>query len=257
MPSSPIATLVDQLPPDSAPAPTPKQLQEVLATVPDPRHRRGVRHRFTGILIIAVCAVLAGARSFAAIAEWAADTGRRPLAQLDIGVPDSSTIRRALNRADAGVFDAAIGSWVRAQADPRIIAIDGKEVRGAKNGDRDRVHLMAALDHDTGTVIGQVDVGVKTNEIPRFDDLLDGIGNLREVIVSADAMHTQTRHAEYLHQRGAHYVLTVKGNQKSLQAQLRALPWKDVPDGDRQCDRGHGRVSIRRIKTVSIEPSLV
>lgn len=54
----------------------------VLARVADPRHRRGVRHRLTVILSLAVCGVLAGARSFTAIAEWAADADRETLASL-------------------------------------------------------------------------------------------------------------------------------------------------------------------------------
>ncbi|MDQ0095968.1 hypothetical protein [Paeniglutamicibacter psychrophenolicus] len=57
---------------------------------------------------------------------------------------------------DAEAFDEALGAWMQTQVDSRIVAIDGKEVRGAKNGGADRVHFMAALDHDTGTVIGQV-----------------------------------------------------------------------------------------------------
>ena len=165
--SSPILALVDRCDPvGGAMASSPAALWDALAGVPDPRHRRGVRHHFTGILVIAVCAVLAGARSFAAIAEWAADTATAPLRELGIGVPDASTIRRALARVDGDVFDALIGAWVTAQAAPKVIAIDGKEVRGAKNGQGTRVRLMAALDHDTGTVLGQVDGGHQNQRDP-------------------------------------------------------------------------------------------
>lgn len=75
MPSSPIRALVDQL--DGLQvngAPYPQQVLAALGSVPDPRHWRGIRHPVAGILVIAVCAVASGARSFAAMAEWAADT---------------------------------------------------------------------------------------------------------------------------------------------------------------------------------------
>ena len=80
----------------------PAGLLAVLAQVADPRKRRGIRHRLPVILAVAVCAVLAGARSFVAIAEWAADADAATLAELGVGevVPCESTIRRTL--ADPG-----------------------------------------------------------------------------------------------------------------------------------------------------------
>ena len=81
----------------------PADLLSVLAQVGDPRKPRGVRHRLGVILAVAVCAVLAGARSFVAIAEWAADADDATLAGLGAGavVPSESTIRRTLQSLDA------------------------------------------------------------------------------------------------------------------------------------------------------------
>ena len=132
-------------------------------SIPDPRKRRGIRHGLTGILALAICAVLTGAKSFAEIAEWASDTGPKPLAEAGISVRHGTTIQRVLAKIDGDVFDTAFGVWVIAQVKPKVIAIDGKEVREAKNGGGDRAHLMAAKDHATGTVLRQVSIGVKTN----------------------------------------------------------------------------------------------
>ena len=77
-------------------------------------------------------------------------------------------------------------------------------------------------------VLGQVDVGAKTNEIPMFPLLLDRI-DIAGAVITADAMHAQRDHATYLAGRGAHYILTVKRNQPGLHAQLAALPWRQVP----------------------------
>jgi hypothetical protein len=144
----------------------------VLAAVADPRARRGVRHRLAVILALAVCAVLAGARSFTAIAEWAADTDEATRAGLGIGgaVPCESTIRRTLQRLDADAFDDLAGAWAQQRTAPsagrrRVVAVDGKTLRGSATGTRPGRHLLAALDHDRGVVLGQVDVEVKTNEV--------------------------------------------------------------------------------------------
>ena len=155
-------------------------LLAVLAKVADPRHRRGVRHRLLVILGLAVCAVLAGARSFTAIAEWAADADEQTLARLGVTgcVPSESTFRRALQRLDAGAFDDLAGAWAAARTAPgpggrRVIAVDGKTLRGSGHGSEGSRHLLAALDHTHGAVLGQVEVGAKTNEIPLFSTLLD------------------------------------------------------------------------------------
>jgi predicted transposase YbfD/YdcC len=117
-------------------------------------------------------------------------------------------------------------------------------------------HLLGALDHDRGVVLGQADVEVKTNEIPMLPVLLDKI-SLRGAIVTADAMHAQREHARYpVDQRGAHYILTVKDNQPKLRAQLAALPWRDVPATADTRERGHGRHERRTPKVTAVAAGL-
>ena len=113
-------------------------LLAVLARVADPRHRRGVRHRLAVILGLAMCAVLAGARSFTAIAEWAADADEQTLRVLGVTgrVPSESTFRRTLQRLDADAFDDLAGAWAQQRTMPgpgarRVIAVDGKTLRGS------------------------------------------------------------------------------------------------------------------------------
>ena len=127
-----------------------------------------------------------------------------------------------------------------------MIAVDGKTLRGSGHGGQDSRHLLAALDHAHGVVLGQADVDVKTNEIPMFSALLDHI-EINDAVITADALHAQHAHAEYLHQRGAHYLLIVKRNQPGLHAQLAALPWRDVPVAYTKRERGHGRTERRTL----------
>jgi predicted transposase YbfD/YdcC len=115
---------------------------------------------------------------------------------------------------------------------------------------------MAALDQARGVVLAQVDVDGKTNEIPMFSVLLDQITTLTDVVVTADAMHAQRDHARYLHSRGAHYLITVKGNQPTLRRQLASLPWKDIPVGHSDTHRGHGRIEKRSIRATEVAAGL-
>jgi hypothetical protein len=178
-----------------------------LAEVPDPRDPRGVRHALAVVLALTACAVLTGATSLLAVGEWIADTpphllehlGMR-LDPLDPGraLPAESTVRRLLMRVDGDALDTAIGRWLEDRRQPpgkkgelRGVAVDGKSLRGAARAEGRKIHLLAALDHVTGLVLAQRDVGEKTNEITCFAPLLDAVADLASVVVTSDAMHTQ------------------------------------------------------------------
>ena len=106
--------------------------------------------------------------------------------------------------------------------------MDGKSARGARHADGRAVHLLAAFDTRSGTVLGQTVVDGKSNEITAFAPLLDRV-DITDAIVSADALHTQDEHARYLHRRGAHYVFVVKGNRPKLHQQLAGCPGATFP----------------------------
>jgi predicted transposase YbfD/YdcC len=134
------------------------------------------------------------------------------------------------------------------------VAVDGKAVRGTRHASSDgqAVHLLAAMDQQTGAVLGQAGVDGKTNEITRFAPLLEAM-DLAGAVITADALHTQREHARFLvRDKKAHYILVVKQNQPALHAQLRKLPWRAIPAGDRQHDRGHGREEYRTLQAVTV-----
>jgi predicted transposase YbfD/YdcC len=265
MSSSPTYTVVDQFDEDEFPdiPKAPAALLAALNTVTDPRKPRGLRHTLPGILAIAACAVIAGARSFVAIAEWAAAATPAGLAKLGVTgeVPSESTFRRTINKLDGNGLDLILGTWAALrEVNPkelRVIAVDGKSVRGSATGGGRCRHLLAAFTHISGLVLGQLDVALKTNEIPMFSTLLDNL-ELFGVLVTADALHCQKDHAKYLvEQRGAHYLLTVKGNQPTLRKQLAGLPWAEVPITHTKHDRGHGRVEKRTLKVVTVDDGIL
>jgi len=244
-------------------------LLERLAEVPDPRDPRGVRHRLAVVLALTACAVLAGATSLLAVGEWIADAPGHVLEQVGANpdpllpmrvLPAESTVRRLLARVDGDALDRAVGRWLADRLPKatglRGLAVDGKSLRGAAKANGRKIHLLAALEHATGLVLAQMDVGEKTNEITCFQPLLDTLADLAGVVVTSDAMHTQREHADYLLDRAAHYIVIVKGNQKKLRRQLKSLPWKDIPLQGRTRGTGHGRSEIRRIKVATVNSLL-
>lgn len=203
-------------------------LFSVLGTITEPRKRRGIRHTIQSVLAIAVCATLAGARSFTAIAEWAAEQSREALLKLGCKrrkPPSDRTVSRVMHRVDAAEVDRRVGGWVaqQVQLQGRAISIDGKTLRGSRDGDKPAVHLLSAIVHGSGAVVAQVSVGEKTNEIPCIKPLLAPL-DISGGVVTADAMHTQRETARYIvKEKDAHYVFTVKDNQPTLRQDIEAL----------------------------------
>jgi predicted transposase YbfD/YdcC len=242
-------------------------LLERLAQVPDPRDRRGRRHSLVGVLAVATAAVLAGARSLAAITEWATDAPPLVLAALGVRrepltgtyrVPGETTLRRVLTTIDGDALDAAVSAWLAdrlpapAPWQQRAIAVDGKTLRGATRPTDRPAHLLAAMDHATGAVLAQRQVDGAPEEVTGLRPLLADL-DLAGVVVTADALHAKRDTAQFLVvDKHAHYLLVVKANQPTLHTQLRALPWRQVPVLDHARDRGHGRVETRSLKVVTV-----
>jgi predicted transposase YbfD/YdcC len=272
MSSSPNEILLPHRPADALPAVVTdgehQSLFVALAAVPDPRDPRGRRYPLVSMLAVAVCAVLAGACTFAAVADWVRHQDQRTWARLGFTdrVPAATTVWRLLIRIDAGALSVVLTAWLRARAKPivvagrrwrLVIAVDGKVMRGARLPDGRQVHLLSAYDTSTGIVLAQVQIPAKSNEIPAFTPLLDRVaaqlGSLAGVLFVADALHAQTGHAEQVAARHGHLMVAVKGNQPTLFTQLKALPWAQVPVGDRRTDTGHGRKETRTVKAVTIK----
>jgi hypothetical protein len=255
----------------------PPHLLAYLATVPDPRAARGRRHPLVAILGLAAAAVLAGARSFAAIAEWAADApqpvrvalGARRDAPGHFTVPAEATIRRTLSRLDADALAGAIGCWLADRDRPsqdrrrraQAVAVDGKALRGTRpaGGDGRPVHLLACMDHATRAVLAQHQVGGAPEEVPAFAPLLAPL-DLAGAVVTVDALQTHPEAAEFLVAgKQAHYLFTVKANQPTLLARCAGLPWHGVPVLDRTRDQHTAGLSCALSRpspsTTSVSPT--
>jgi hypothetical protein len=193
----------------------PADLLDHLIPIPDWRDQRWVEHPLAAVLALCAGAVVAGMRGFAAIAGWVRDVPADVLAStyarcgytdMTLG-PSKCTLWRILTGTSGSALDTAIGAWLLRRAstgrggghvgsnlgeqeDLAAIAVDGKKVRGAVDAEGAQVHMLAAMTHEKGLVVSQTDVGAKTNEIPMFTELLDGL-DLTSTIITADALHTQ------------------------------------------------------------------
>ncbi len=211
-----------------------ESLFEVLDKVADPRQRRGIRHRKKSLLAISVAAVVSGACSFEAMAQWARQCTQAELRRLRcrrnphskrMEAPSEPTLRRFLQRIDAEAVDAAISPWLvrLSLREADAVALDGKTLRGARRTDQSQVHLLSLVVQSSGITIAQREVGSKTNEIPIAPQLLHPLP-LKGKCVTADALHTQQELARYVVQeKEAHYCFTVKDNQPGLKRDIDTL----------------------------------
>jgi predicted transposase YbfD/YdcC len=248
-------------------------LLEALAQVADPRRRRGRRFTLTFTLAVALMCVLAGARSFREIGDQAADLPQDMLAALGgipcplrrkIPVPSEKRIRTLLQDLDGDALDTVVGGWLRSLAaagkparpqdgPPEHVAIDGKWLRGVGDG---QVKLFSALQHGDGVIIAQTRIPDDTNETTQVKALLDTI-DLTGAVVTADAAHASRDTAAYIAgQRGADYLLTVKGNtpglQRAIYDKIQAGCDAAAPDHS-HTDRSHGRVVRRSLWAITAD----
>lgn len=124
-----------------------------------------------------------------------------------------------------------------------MLAVDGKTLRGARRPDGAQAKLISVYEHRHRLVLVQVGV-VDGDEIAAFATALAALPDLRGVVLTADALRCQRQHAHWLHDRGGHYLFTVKASQPILRRALAAGTWRR--------DRGQGRTESRSIKVLDL-----
>jgi predicted transposase YbfD/YdcC len=239
----------------------PRPLVEVFAAIPDLRQSRGKRHALSAIFALACCAMLCGARSESAIAEWGRNDGTRIARALGFthDTPCAATLPTIFRPIDREEFEAYLGVWadsvVESQAPAAeppgaAVALDGKTLRGSKKQGAPGMHLLSALAHHVGVTLAQHAVDDKTNEITAVETLLQGLV-LEGRVMTMDALLTQRHVAQTIVDRGGAYVMIVKENQPQLHADIALVfaqpPWGDVQETASTVDMGHGRIEQRTL----------
>lgn len=253
-------------------------LRPYLDAVPDPRSRRGRWYSLTVILLVCACGVVSGAKSIEELAEWGQRASNVLLAVIGIRVhlfrwrraPSSATIGRVLGAVDGDALDRAVCAYLanrhRATTEPaqtpsgsgrlRVIAVDGKALKGSARLTATRRHLLSAVTHGTVVTLAQVEVGAKTNETTHFQPLLAPL-DLAGAVVTFDAPHSVKANVSWLVEaKEAHYIAVIKTNQPTAHSQLAGLPWRDIAAQHTASTRGHGRRESRSIKTRAVADEL-
>jgi len=260
-----------------------------LEALPDPRSPQGRVYPLACLIAVALCAfTAAGNDRLTAVGQWIRRAGQDDLARLRAPwdplagryrAPDEKTIRVVLDRLDPRMLAKALlgprprgrrpggppaasvrryrarrADWqakMLARGRLRAVAVDGKTCRGARRADGTRVHLPGAAEHG-GRLLDHLEVGVKHNETSHFTELLKPL-DLAGAVVTADALHTVRANLDWLvTEKKAHYIAIVKRNQPLLHAQVRALPWRQVPGAGAAREKGHGRAETRTIKAAHV-----
>jgi predicted transposase YbfD/YdcC len=242
----------------------PATLHHHFRDLDDPRVERTRIHPLINILFIAVCGVLSGANSFAAIHEFGTDRRSWLARFLDLtaGIPCEDTFRRVLARLDPAAFEKALLAWVQAVQEitaNRLIAIDGKTLRGSYNRQDGKaaIHMVSAWARENTLSLGQVVVDEKSNEITAIPKLLEVL-ELSGAVVTIDAMGCQKEIAAKVRERGGDYVLAVKQNQPTLYEQVCGAIDEGLEQDAEQIDEhrteeaGHGR---REVRTYAVFPA--
>lgn len=199
------------------------ELSLAFEKIPDLRQAQGRRYKLKALLVMATAAMLSGAKGPTAISEWGRSKSREELKKLGFKrgkAPCAATFYNVFKDLDVLAFEQAIRDYFSpVLKGENAIALDGKTLRGSKDGDLPAVHLLAAFGQRTKVVFNEHFVNHKTNEIKVIVPLLDEL-EIKGKVITADAMHTQKDFCENVISRGGDYVLTVKDNQKGLREDI-------------------------------------
>lgn len=236
----------------------PKNLLNQLAKISDPRRRR-VKHPLVNILMIALCAMVAGCDDFVSMAmfgkahrEWF-----KKYLNLSGGIPSHDRINAVISAIAPEEFERCLVEWITAVQEitkGQVIAIDGKTLRRSfdKATGKKAIHMVGAWATANKISLGQVVTDEKSNEITAIPKLLKML-ELEGFLVTIDAMGCQTEIAEQIVDKGGDYVLNVKGNQSALQNEIcnYFIKAKENADSGIRIDQfeksetGHGREENR------------
>lgn len=240
------------------------------AALEDPRVERSKQHLLIDIMAIAILAVISGADGWVAIEtygnskqEWLSSDFRLPN-----GIPSHDTFARVFARINPKEFERCFHNWISsitATMQAQVIPIDGKTLRGSydREAKQNALTLVSAWASEHRLVLGQLKVNSKSNEITAIPQLLSML-HISGSIISIDAMGCQKEIAGLIRQKGADYVLALKGNQGSLYAQVEQFFEQADKTGfsgiehshHYTSESGHGRIEIRHYYSVPLSASM-
>ena len=231
--------------------------------VPDPRIQRRKEHTLLDITGLTICAVVAGADTFAGIERFGKSRRGwlKQFLKLKNGIPSHDTLGRVWSQVDPEEFEDGFRRWIGGLTDSigDVVAVDGKTLRGSydRESSKAALQMINVWSCEQELVLGQEAVPSGTNETGALPDLLRLL-EVKGAIVTIDAAGCYSSVAEEITDAGADYVITLKGNQKTLQHDAEALFEKletigRLPEPCKTVDGGHDRVQVRRCWAIGVE----
>jgi predicted transposase YbfD/YdcC len=234
-------------------------LLRIFRDMPDPRMGGKVVHKLHDILVITVCAVMAGLEHWTQIEDYAKANYDWFATFLDLsnGIPSHDTFGNVFAALAPDEFERRFQIWIQSlvgsNTQGKHIAIDGKTLRQSfdKASAKAAIHMISAYVHENQAVFGQWKVDDKTNEITAIPQLLQML-ELKESTVTIDAMGCQKDIAKQIREQKGHYVLALKGNQGSLHDDVQLFMDDAMahgfpgPHDTYECtEKSHGRIETR------------
>lgn len=225
--------------------------------LPDERAPQRVMYPLDEVLLLVTCATISSCDDFDDIALWGEHHlgFLRRFGEFHFGVPCARWLRALFNRIDPALFAHCFESWIAALWPNRhdLIAIDGKTARRTHDKGKGvkALHTLSAYASHARLVLAQRSVPKKSNEIAAIPELLDGLAEAKQLkgaMVTIDAMGTQIAIADKILRAGADYLLPLKGNQPTLEADVidyfRTAPASELVTRQ-TVEKGHGRIETR------------
>lgn len=230
---------------------------EILEGVPDYRKGNAIRHKLSDILMIGLLTIICNGNDYTAMAlfgETHEETLRKFL-ELPYGIPSEDTFERVFSRLNPKTLAAQFLDWIEELKGIINVSIDGKTIRRSKSKGKKARHIVTAFASDLQLVLGQLATDEKSNEITAIPELLDMFCQ-KGMIITIDAMGTQTNIAEKIIEKEADYVLALKGNQETLFKDVSLFLDNEVIPHDKETlrrkglyektiEKDHGRAETR------------
>ncbi len=225
--------------------------------IPDHRIDRKKLHPITEILFLALCGIIANCNSWEDLELFGKNRLRflRKYLPYRHGIPSDDTLRRFFRVLDPKVFEKKFREWISSfgfSVKDKVVAIDGKTSRHSFDGEIGAMHLVSAFLSENKITLGQEKVDGKSNEISAIPELIESL-DLKGAIVTIDAMGTQYAIANKIIEKEANYILALKGNQGSLEADVREIFASGIEKAEiyEDVDAGHGRIETRECTVIS------
>jgi len=227
-------------------------IQKHLENVSDPRQPWKIRHNLNEVIMMTICAVVAGCEAWYQIEHYCKskeDWFKERLGLiLEHGIASHDTFERIFAMIDPKEMEVSFGLWIKSVvtlSKGETVSIDGKSICASADEETRAIHMVSAWANKQRLVLGQIKTDDKSNEIKAVPKLLDML-DVEDCVVTADAMSCQKDIARKITKKKANYVLGLKGNQNSLHEDVKLyFDHMEVSAKTTTREKGHGRIETR------------